>query len=202
MVFDPSRIFLRSEENSVESSRAVSSFTPQPWHSCHKLIYVRPNPKTGVPVGHWPIPESFWPDQNSPTLVSRKRSVKFDFHRFLFQLYVDLVGLHFSIRTLCFHLPPSPQSVAELSRLVWFVVTRECCHVFSQPPRSAHPVVRFSCVDCEPMVIDKLPFDKYELEPSPLTQYVLERKSPHMCWQVDVFSPTGGSHVRHISSLI
>lgn len=57
-----------------------------------------------------------------------------------------------------------------------------------QPPRSAHPVVRFSCVDCEPMVIDKLPFDKYELEPSPLTQYILERKSPHMCWQVGSYS--------------
>ncbi|XP_035767125.1 integrator complex subunit 6 isoform X1 [Neolamprologus brichardi] len=112
------------EDNSVDSSRPVSSFGPQPWHSCHKLIYVRPNPKTGVPVGHWPIPESFWPDQNSPTL----------------------------------------------------------------PPRTAHPVVRFSCVDCEPMVIDKLPFDKYELEPSPLTQYILERKSPHMCWQVFVSS--------------
>lgn len=54
----------------------------------------------------------------------------------------------------------------------------------SQPPRSAHPMVRFSCMDCEPMVIDKLPFDKYELEPSPLTQFILERKSPHMCWQV------------------
>uniref|UniRef100_A0A3B4UFP8 Integrator complex subunit 6 like n=1 Tax=Seriola dumerili TaxID=41447 RepID=A0A3B4UFP8_SERDU len=104
---------LIGEDNSVESSRPVSSFSPQPWHSCHKLIYVRPNPKTGVPVGHWPIPESFWPDQNSPTL----------------------------------------------------------------PPRSAHP-----------MVIDKLPFDKYELEPSPLTQYILERKSPHMCWQVFVSS--------------
>ncbi|XP_066562483.1 integrator complex subunit 6 [Amia ocellicauda] len=95
---------------------------PQPWHSCHKLIYVRPNPKTGVPIGHWPIPEAFWPDQNSPTL----------------------------------------------------------------PPRTAHPQVRFSCVDSEPMVIDKLPFDKYELEPSPLTQYILERKSPHICWQVFV----------------
>uniref|UniRef100_A0A674NYN7 Integrator complex subunit 6 like n=1 Tax=Takifugu rubripes TaxID=31033 RepID=A0A674NYN7_TAKRU len=91
---------------------------------CHKLIYVRPNPKTGVPIGHWPIPESFWPDQNTPTL----------------------------------------------------------------PPRAAHPVVRFSCVDCEPMVIDKLPFDKYELEPSPLTQFILERKSPHSCWQVFVSS--------------
>lgn len=58
------------------------------------------------------------------------------------------------------------------------------CFFLLQPPRSSHPVVRFSCVDCEPMVIDKLPFDKYELEPSPLTQYILERKSPHMCWQV------------------
>ncbi|KAB5576687.1 hypothetical protein PHYPO_G00200760 [Pangasianodon hypophthalmus] len=95
---------------------------PQPWHSCHKLIYVRPNPKTGVPVGHWPIPESFWPDQNSPTL----------------------------------------------------------------PPRMAHPQVRFSCMEAEPMVVDKVPFDKYELEPSPLTQYILERKSPHTCWQVYV----------------
>lgn len=53
-----------------------------------------------------------------------------------------------------------------------------------QPPRSAHPHVRFSCLDAEPMVIDKVPFDKYELEPSPLTQYILERKSPHTCWQV------------------
>uniref|UniRef100_A0A8C1JMJ6 Integrator complex subunit 6 n=1 Tax=Cyprinus carpio TaxID=7962 RepID=A0A8C1JMJ6_CYPCA len=95
---------------------------PQSWHSCHKMIYVRPNPKTGVPVGHWPIPESFWPDQNSPTL----------------------------------------------------------------PPRAAHPQVKFSCVDSEPMVVDKVPFDKYELEPSPLTQYILERKSPHTCWQVFV----------------
>ncbi|XP_070980286.1 integrator complex subunit 6 isoform X1 [Oncorhynchus clarkii lewisi] len=95
---------------------------PQSWHCCHKLIYVRPNPKTGVPIGHWPIPEGFWPDTNSPTL----------------------------------------------------------------PPRSAHPHVRFSCLDSEPMVIDKVPFDKYELEASPLTQYILERKSPHTCWQVFV----------------
>ncbi|GCB78402.1 hypothetical protein scyTo_0017734, partial [Scyliorhinus torazame] len=56
------------EDCIVEPPRATSSFTPQAWHSCHKLIYVRPNPKTGVPLGHWPIPESFWPDQNSPTL--------------------------------------------------------------------------------------------------------------------------------------
>ncbi|XP_042196829.1 integrator complex subunit 6 isoform X2 [Callorhinchus milii] len=121
------------EDGIVETPRPASSFTPQAWHSCHKLIYVRPNPKTGVPVGHWPIPESFWPDQNSPTL----------------------------------------------------------------PPRTAHPVVRFSCSDCEPMVIDKLPFDKYELEPSPLTQYILERKSPHNCWQVFVSSSGKYSDLGH-----
>ena len=60
------------KENSIELNRPASSLSLQPWHSCHKLIYVRPNPKTGVPVGHWPVPESFWPDQNSPTLVSRE----------------------------------------------------------------------------------------------------------------------------------
>ncbi|XP_026948203.1 integrator complex subunit 6-like isoform X7 [Sagmatias obliquidens] len=112
------------EDGLMDSSRPSNSFAAQPWHSCHKLIYVRPNSKTGVPVGHWPIPESFWPDQNLPSL----------------------------------------------------------------PPRTSHPVVRFSCVDCEPMVIDKLPFDKYELEPSPLTQYILERKSPHTCWQTKLES--------------
>ncbi|XP_036299359.1 integrator complex subunit 6-like isoform X1 [Pipistrellus kuhlii] len=119
----PDPLFI-GEDGLMDSSRPSNSFAPQPWHSCHKLIYVRPNSKTGVPVGHWPIPESFWPDQNLPSL----------------------------------------------------------------PPRTSHPVVRFSCVDCEPMVIDKLPFDKYELEPSPLTQYILERKSPHTCWQVFVTS--------------
>ncbi|XP_044308631.1 integrator complex subunit 6-like isoform X1 [Varanus komodoensis] len=127
---DPPHI---GEDGLVDTARPINSFGSQPWHSCHKLIYVRPNPKTGVPVGHWPIPESFWPDQNSPTL----------------------------------------------------------------PPRTAHPVVRFSCVDCEPMVIDKLPFDKYELEPSPLTQYILERKSPHACWQVFVSSSGKYSELDH-----
>ncbi|XP_072785463.1 integrator complex subunit 6 isoform X3 [Taeniopygia guttata] len=123
---DPSPI----DDGQVEVSRP---FGPQPWHSCHKLIYVRPNPKTGVPIGHWPVPESFWPDQNSPTL----------------------------------------------------------------PPRTSHPVVKFSCTDCEPMVIDKLPFDKYELEPSPLTQFILERKSPQTCWQVYVSNSAKYSELGH-----
>uniref|UniRef100_G3T1Y2 Integrator complex subunit 6 n=1 Tax=Loxodonta africana TaxID=9785 RepID=G3T1Y2_LOXAF len=123
---DPSPV----EDGQPDVSRPFGS---QPWHSCHKLIYVRPNPKTGVPIGHWPVPESFWPDQNSPTL----------------------------------------------------------------PPRTSHPVVKFSCTDCEPMVIDKLPFDKYELEPSPLTQFILERKSPQTCWQVYVSNSAKYSELGH-----
>ncbi|XP_030056307.1 integrator complex subunit 6 isoform X2 [Microcaecilia unicolor] len=119
-----------AEDGPMDLSRL---FGAQPWHSCHKLIYVRPNPKTGVPIGHWPIPESFWPDQNSPTL----------------------------------------------------------------PPRTSHPILKFSCTDSEPMVIDKLPFDKYELEPSPLTQFILERKSPHTCWQVCVTNSAKYSELGH-----
>ena len=59
-----------------------------------------------------------------------------------------------------------------------------CALCFSQPPRTAHPMVQFSCQPCEPMVIENIPFDKYELEPSPLTQYILERRQPNTCWQV------------------
>jgi len=52
------------------------------------------------------------------------------------------------------------------------------------PQRSAHPNIKFMCVNQEPMIIDNLPFDKYELEPSPLTLYILARKQPNVCWQV------------------
>ena len=67
---------------------------------------------------------------------------------------------------------------------------------FVQPPRSAQPVVRFYCTPCEPLVIENLPFDKYELEPSALTQYILERREPNKCWQVFIsgsakYSDTG-----------
>lgn len=92
------------------------------WHTCRKLIYVQRSAQKGYSVGHWPIPEAFWPDVNSPAL----------------------------------------------------------------PPRAAHPVVKFMCTNSEPMVIDNLPFDKYELEPSPLTQFILSRRQPTTCWQVYV----------------
>ncbi|XP_031800282.1 integrator complex subunit 6 isoform X2 [Sarcophilus harrisii] len=123
----------RKKDTPCDTPKSLTSSDQQQWHSSRKLIYVRANPKTGVPVGHWPIPESFWPDQNSPTL----------------------------------------------------------------PPRTAHPTIRFLCVDCEPMVIDKLPFDKYELEDSPLTQHILERKSPVTCWQVFVANSGKHSDMQH-----
>ena len=52
------------------------SLTPTPssnsWHNCRKIIYVPRSAQKGYSVGHWPVPEAFWPDANdpSPTLVS------------------------------------------------------------------------------------------------------------------------------------
>lgn len=65
------------------------------------------------------------------------------------------------------------------------------------PPRSAHPNVKFTCTNSEPLVIENLPFDKYELEPSPLTQYILSRKQPKTCWQVFVANSYKNSEVGH-----
>lgn len=67
----------------------------------------------------------------------------------------------------------------------------------SLPPRSAHPNVKFTCTSQEPMVIENLPFDKYELEPSPLTQFILARKQPTICWQVFVANSYKSSDVGH-----
>ncbi|XP_071839568.1 integrator complex subunit 6-A-like [Apostichopus japonicus] len=119
-----------NDKLSIPNNLRMNTASPVPpaqdtsWHSCRRLIYVRPNSKTGLPVGHWPVPESFWPDINAPTL----------------------------------------------------------------PPRDSQPILRFTCSDNEPLVLDNLPFDKYELEPSPLTQYILERRNPNVGWQVYVGS--------------
>ena len=40
------------------------------WHNTRRMIFVKYNPKTNLPSGFWPIPESFWPDYNTSTLVS------------------------------------------------------------------------------------------------------------------------------------
>ena len=39
-------------------------------------------------------------------------------------------------------------------------------------------------------MIENLPFDKYELEPSPLTLFILGRKQPNYCWQVFIQGST------------
>ncbi|RWS30395.1 integrator complex subunit 6-like protein [Leptotrombidium deliense] len=109
-----------NNSNSSNSSNGSLSAPSKPqWHSCRKLIYVQRSAQKGYSVGHWPIPEAFWPDLNCPSL----------------------------------------------------------------PPRTSHPIVKFTCSNSDYMVIDNLPFDKYELEPSALTQYILSRKQPNVAWQ-------------------
>lgn len=54
----------------------------------------------------------------------------------------------------------------------------------SLPQRTAHPIVKFNCSGVEPHVMDSLPFDKYELEPSALTKYIIYRQQPQVAWQV------------------
>ena len=58
-----------------------------------------------------------------------------------------------------------------------------CTHI-PQPPRDANPVLLFNTTDLPPLLVENFPFDKYELEPSPLTQYILGRRNPSICWQV------------------
>jgi hypothetical protein len=38
------------------------------WQNCRRMIYVQRSAQKGF-FGHWPIPESFWPDLNSTGLV-------------------------------------------------------------------------------------------------------------------------------------
>lgn len=130
----PPTIKLEMEEEKKANSPMTGLSVPNnSWHNCRKLIYVPRSAQKGYSVGHWPIPEAFWPDTTNSTL----------------------------------------------------------------PPRSAHPVVKFYCTPCEPMVIGNLPFDKYELEPSPLTQYILERRQPNSCWQVFINGSAKYSDVGH-----
>ncbi|ESN90694.1 hypothetical protein HELRODRAFT_96652 [Helobdella robusta] len=109
-----------SNNNNGGSGKSQNSPQNQPWHNCKRLIYVPRSAQRGGTVGHWPIPEAYWPDASRDVL----------------------------------------------------------------PPRTAHPIINFSCQPCEPITLENLPFDKYEMEPSPLTQYILERRQPHVVWQV------------------
>lgn len=65
----------------------------------------------------------------------------------------------------------------------WLIVC-----VFLQVPRDVHPVVWFNATSIRPKLLESFAFDKYELEPSPLTQHILEKRDPNLCWQVVYFS--------------
>lgn len=54
-----------------------------------------------------------------------------------------------------------------------------------QPARDAQPHVKFSAPISPPQahLMQILPMDVYELEPSPLTQHILKNKS-NQCYQV------------------
>ena len=62
------------EEDRKVGSPMIGSGQPLPsnnsWHNCRKLIYVPRSAQKGYSVGHWPIPEAFWPDTTNSTLVS------------------------------------------------------------------------------------------------------------------------------------
>jgi hypothetical protein len=54
------------------------------------------------------------------------------------------------------------------------------------PPRTALPVLRVATTDANPSVPDNFPFDKYDLEPSELSDFVRRELSPSACWPVIV----------------
>lgn len=65
-----------------------------------------------------------------------------------------------------------------------------CIFFNPQPPRDSHPIIRFTCKPVDAVVGSlnfNLPFDKYELEPSPLTQYILEKRQCNTAWQVSFY---------------
>lgn len=58
------------EERKANSPMTGLSIPNNSWHNCRKLIYVPRSAQKGYSVGHWPIPEAFWPDTTNSTLVS------------------------------------------------------------------------------------------------------------------------------------
>ena len=116
------------------------------------MIFIPRSQTKGYVVGHWPIPEDYWLNLNSPTLVITNAKLMKHFKR-------------------------------DLTLMISFL----------KPKRSAHPLVKFKCDSAEPMAIDEIPFDRYELEPSPLTQFILERRQPNVAWLVSDHSFTNCS---------
>lgn len=60
------------------------------------------------------------------------------------------------------------------------------------PSRAALPVLRVATTDANPSIPENFPFDKYELEPSELSDYVRRELLPSACWPC-LISGSGGS---------
>lgn len=58
------------KEDSVDRGVSPIVALGNEWHNTIRMIYVKSNPKTSIPTGHWPIPETFWPDLSNGTLVT------------------------------------------------------------------------------------------------------------------------------------
>ncbi|XP_066924176.1 integrator complex subunit 6-like [Clytia hemisphaerica] len=66
------------------------------------------------------------------------------------------------------------------------------------PARNSHPIVKFVCKPVDAVVGNlsyNLPFDKYELEPSPLTQNILERRMANTAWQTFISGSSPDSEI-------
>lgn len=44
------------------------------WQNCRKLIHVPKSAQKGFPMGFWPIPESYWPENTMNSLVAIESS--------------------------------------------------------------------------------------------------------------------------------
>ncbi|XP_017299468.1 integrator complex subunit 6-A-like [Diaphorina citri] len=192
----------------VGTGGAMNIINSTAWHNCRKLIYVPRSAQKGFPVGFWPIPESFWPDITASSLVSGAKINNvingMNNRNSGSSTPVGTGGAMNIINSTAWHncrkliyVPRSaqkgfPVGFWPIPESFWPDITAS-----SLPPRSAHPNVKFTCTSQDPLVIENLPFDKYELEPSPLTQYILARKQPTICWQVFVANSYKNSDVGH-----
>ena len=109
--------------------------------------------------GHFPIPESFLPDEKMEKLAPRSA------HPVI--RYVGTLTLSFSFSSI------SLVVVVVLSLFVFVCLSLNYV----------------TAVDQDPTIMPQFPFDKYELEGSPLTTAILQRQQQsqkEFCWHVFV----------------
>ena len=66
--FDVRLVFL--DENRPNTPNVANS-----WKNTKKMIFVKSSAQRGHSVGHWPLPEGYWPDAKAKTLVCYDTSV-------------------------------------------------------------------------------------------------------------------------------